>query len=89
MKRLHGMRNADQWTDLRDALSQALLNLAQEVPLHRLGWKSKLHVLFSFIPLNPSNHGRGGGVSPESRIPFEGGSSKSRMDSDEANHERP
>lgn len=47
-------QNPDDWADLRHALGVATANFALNVPLARLGWESKLYVLFSFVPLPPA-----------------------------------
>jgi len=52
-------RNPDDWRDLLHALGGATANLALNVPLARMGWKSKLHILFSFIVLAPARIGAG------------------------------
>lgn len=44
-------RNPDDWADLGHALGGATTNHAINVPLARLGWGSRLYVLFSFVPL--------------------------------------
>jgi hypothetical protein len=44
-------RTPEYWADLKHGLDSAVLNLALNIPLARLKWKQKLHVLFSYIPI--------------------------------------
>jgi hypothetical protein len=46
-----GRQSGTAWADLKHALDGADLNLAVPVPLLRLGWSERLHVLCSFIPI--------------------------------------